>query len=129
VIQLINRRAFLGTIGGAFVVRPSAAETQQLRTVPRVGQVHGGLDHDPPALAPLGEALDGSVTRTGNNILFDYRNQRDEEAAWSTARAFVREGVDLLVALENQAIRAAQAATSEVPIVFAHEAIPSRRAS
>jgi ABC-type uncharacterized transport system substrate-binding protein len=124
VIQSIDRRTFLGIMGGAFVVTPSAAETQHPRKLPHVGLFHVGLDHDPPALAPLGESLRRLGYADGNNILLDYRNQRDEEAARSTARAFVREGVDLLVAFENQAIRAAQAATSEVPVVFAHVSDP-----
>ena len=33
---------------------------------------------------------------------------------------FVREKVDVIVAFENQTVRAAKAATSEVPILFLH---------
>ena len=36
----------------------------------------------------------------------------------------MRERVDLIVAFENQAVRAAQAATSEIPVVFAHVSDP-----
>ena len=60
----------------------------------------------------------------GRNIRLDYRNQADEDAARATARAFVRERVDLMVAFENQAVRAAQTATSEIPVVFAHVSDP-----
>src|SRR6267142_4632745 len=60
----------------------------------------------------------------GRNIHLDYRNQADEDTARSTARAFVRERVDLLVAFENQAVSAAQAATSEIPVVFVHVSDP-----
>ena len=60
----------------------------------------------------------------GRNIRLDYRNQADEDAARATARAFVRERVDVLVAFENQAVRAAQTATSEIPVVFAHVSDP-----
>jgi hypothetical protein len=49
----------------------------------------------------------------GRNIRLDYRNLADEDAAHPTARAFVRERVDLMVAFENQAVRAAQAAARE----------------
>src|SRR5207237_8653914 len=60
----------------------------------------------------------------GRNIRLDYRSQADEDAARATARAFVRERVDLMVAFENQAVRAAQTATSEIPVVFAHVSDP-----
>jgi putative tryptophan/tyrosine transport system substrate-binding protein len=36
----------------------------------------------------------------------------------AAVQAFVREHVDLIVAFENQTVRAAQAATAEIPIVF-----------
>ena len=42
------------------------------------------------------------------NIRLDWRNQADEDAARVTARAFVRERVDLIVAFEAQAVRATQ---------------------
>ena len=60
----------------------------------------------------------------GRNIRLDYRNQANEDAARATARAFGQERVDVMVAFENQAVRAAQAATSEIPVVFAHVSDP-----
>jgi putative ABC transport system substrate-binding protein len=48
----------------------------------------------------------------------DWRNLPDEDAARATAQQFVRDRMDLIVAYENQTVRAAQAATSEIPIVF-----------
>jgi len=92
--------------------------------IPRIGLFHVGLDHDPPGLAPLRESLRRMGYEEGRNIRLDYRNQADEDAARATARAFVRERVDLMVAFENQAVRAAQAATSEIPVVFAHVSDP-----
>lgn len=53
----------------------------------------------------------------GKNLRLDGRNLPDEAAARETAQAFVRDGVDLIVAFENQTARAAKAATSEVPII------------
>src|SRR5713101_3055634 len=98
---------------------PLATEGQQGAKIPRIGLFHVGLDHDPPALAPLRESLKRLGYEEGRNIHLDYRNQANEDAARATARAFVRERVDLMVAFENQAVRAAQAATSEIPVVFA----------
>ena len=103
---------------------PLGAEGQQPLKIPRIGLFHVGLDHDPPGLAPLRESLRRMGYEEGRNIRLDYRNQADEDAARATARAFVRERVDVLVAFENQAVRAAQAATSEIPVVFAHVSDP-----
>lgn len=90
----------------------------------KVGLFHVGLDHDPPALAPLRENLRRLGYEDGKNIHLDYRNQANEDAAHATARAFRQERVDLIIAFENQAVRAAKAATSEIPIVFAHVSDP-----
>ena len=103
---------------------PLVAEAQPAAKIPRIGLFHVGLDHDPPALAPLRESLRRLGYEDGRSIRLDYRNQADEDAARATARAFVRERVDLMVAFENQAVRAAQTATSEIPVVFAHVSDP-----
>jgi putative ABC transport system substrate-binding protein len=89
-----------------------------------VGLFHVGLDHDPPGLAPLRESLKRLGYEEGQNIHLDYRNQADESAAQKTATAFVSEQVNVIIAFENQAVRAAQAATSEIPVVFAHVSDP-----
>jgi putative ABC transport system substrate-binding protein len=103
---------------------PLGAEGQQPLKIPRIGLFHVGLDHDPPGLAPLRESLRRMGYEEGRNIRLDYRNQADEDAVRATARAFVRKRVDLMVAFENQAVRAAQAATSEIPVAFAHVSDP-----
>jgi len=108
----------------SLTLAPLAAEGQQQLKIPRIGLFHVGLDHDPPGLAPLRESLRRMGYEEGRNIRLDYRNQADEDAARATARAFVRERVDLMVVFENQAVRAAQAATSEIPVVFAHVSDP-----
>src|SRR2546425_168632 len=108
----------------SFTLAPLVAEAQPPAKIPRIGLFHVGLDHDPPALAPLRESLKRLGYEEGRNIHLDYRNQADENAARATARAFVRERVDLIVAFENQAVRAAQAATSEIPVVFVHVSDP-----
>src|ERR1700741_783930 len=97
-----------------------AAEAQPVSKFPRIGLIHVGLDHDPPGLAPLRKSLRRLGYEEGRTIHLDYRNQADEHAARATAQAFVRERVDLIVAFENQAVRAVQAATSQIPVVFAH---------
>jgi putative tryptophan/tyrosine transport system substrate-binding protein len=71
-------------------------------------------------LAPLRKSLRRLGYEEGRTIHLDYRNQVDEHAARATAETFVRERVDVIVAFENQAVRAVQAATSQIPVVFAH---------
>jgi putative ABC transport system substrate-binding protein len=114
------------TLTLALTLAPCAAEGQKPPKIPRIGLFHVGLDHDPPGLAPMRESLRSLGYEEGRNIHLDYRNQADEDAARSTAQNFVRERVDIMIAFENQAVRAAQAATSEIPVVFAHVSDPVR---
>jgi putative tryptophan/tyrosine transport system substrate-binding protein len=113
----------LGSVMAA-IAGPFAAEAQRAGKVWRIGLFHVGLDHDPPGLAPLTDALRRLGYEEGRNIHLDYRNQANEQTARATAVAFVREQVDLIVAFENQAVRAAMAASSNVPVVFAHVSDP-----
>jgi len=86
----------------------------------RIGLFHVGLGHVPPALHGLREGLKELGYEEGKNLRWDFRNLPDENAAQATAREFVREKVDVIVAFENQTVRAAKAATAEVPILFLH---------
>lgn len=96
------------------------AEAQQAGKVRRIGLFHVGLDHVPPSLEPLREGLKALGYEQGKNLHLDWRNLPDEEAARETAKEFVRNRVDLIVAFENQTARAAKAATSEIPVIFLH---------
>jgi putative ABC transport system substrate-binding protein len=94
------------------------ANAQRSKKVWRIGLSHVGLDHVPPPLETLREELKRLGYEEGKNIHLDWRNLPDEEAARVTAREFVRNRVDLIVAFESQTVRAAKAATSEIPVVF-----------
>jgi putative tryptophan/tyrosine transport system substrate-binding protein len=85
-----------------------------------IGLCHVGLDHEPPSLPTLHQALNEMGYGDGKNLRFDWRNQADEATAEATMKEFVAAGVDLIVAFEDQCVRAAKAATSEIPIVFLH---------
>jgi putative ABC transport system substrate-binding protein len=134
---MMNRRRFLCTVSGSLLAAPLAAGAQQSGRVHRVGLFHVGLDHVPPSRDPLREGLKTlgydvhtspapkvSTIFEGRNIRLDWRNLADEDAARQTARDFVRDRVDLIVAFENQAVRAAQAASAVVPIFFLHVSDP-----
>ncbi len=108
------------TLALGFLVAPLATDAQPPNKVWRLGVFHVGLDHVPPGLDDLREGLKALGYEERKNLHLDWRNLPDEAAAQDTAQAFVREGVDLIVAFENQTTRAAKAATAELPIVFMH---------
>jgi putative tryptophan/tyrosine transport system substrate-binding protein len=129
---VMKRRVFL--IGSAaFLVAPRFSLAQQTDKLYRIGLFHVGLDHVPPSLDGLREGLRSlgydtgtspapitSTIITGKNIRLDWRNLPDESAARLTAQAFVRDRVDLVVAFENQTVRAAREIISDIPVVFLH---------
>jgi putative ABC transport system substrate-binding protein len=110
-----------------------------------IGLFHVGLDHVPPSMPALVNALKDlgyltadqaetfvnclkslpkALTLQGKNVRLDWRNLADEAAANEVARKFVGDKVDLIVAFEGQTIRAAHAATTTVPVVFLHATDP-----
>jgi len=110
---------------------------QPAEKVYRIGLCHVGLDHVPPSLDGLREGLKAlgydvgsvpaplvSTVMEGKNIRLDWRNLPDEATARETAKTFVEDRVDLIVAFESQCVRAAKAATSEIPVVFLHVTDP-----
>src|SRR5262245_55421880 len=77
-----------------------------------------------PLSACLREGLKAFGHEEGKNIHLDWRNLPDDEAARKTAEEFAQSKVDLIVAFENQTIRAVKTATSEIPVVFLHATDP-----
>ncbi len=114
------RKLVAVSILGLILVLPPDLSAQAQPKVWRIGLFHVGLDHVPPSLEPLREGLKALGYEQGRNLHLDWRNLPDEEAARETAKEFVRNRVDLIVAFENQTVRAAKAATSEIPVVFLH---------
>ncbi len=108
----------------AFLPYSSSAEAQRPAKVWKIGLFHVGLDHVPPSLQTLKEALEALGYEEGRTVHLDWRNLPDEEAARRTAVEFVRPRVDLIVAFENQTVRAAKTATSEIPILMLHVTDP-----
>ncbi|MDH3446399.1 MAG: ABC transporter substrate-binding protein [Deltaproteobacteria bacterium] len=114
--------AFLVACIVLLLSQPNVA--QQASKVLRVGLFHVGLDHVPPSVPALREALKELGYVEGKNIHLDWRNLPDEDAAVATAKEFARTPVDLIIAFEDQTIRAAKAATKEVPVLFLHANAP-----
>ncbi|MDQ3670910.1 MAG: ABC transporter substrate-binding protein [Actinomycetota bacterium] len=144
----------LAALGGAMLVvgalaawASSNGDSSAARDTPRVGLMHVGLDHVPRSLDGLTLELeegfewdlpDPDVERCleekrkscdleGESVKLMWRNLDRSEAA-KQAEVFVGEGVDLIVAFEDQSIEAAQQATVETqtPIIFLHPSDPVR---
>jgi putative ABC transport system substrate-binding protein len=125
VAHLGRRRMLQGGLAGVGLTLLSgcgipALPRLQPAKVFRLGLFHVGLDHVPPSLEALRQGLKSLGYEEGKNLELDWRNLPDEDAARVTASDFVRAQVDLIVAFENQTVRAAKAATSEIPTVFLH---------
>jgi ABC-type uncharacterized transport system substrate-binding protein len=114
--------AFL--FSGAILLSHEPGQAQQPKQIRHVGLFHVGLDHVPPSFPALRAALKKLGYEEGKNIHLDWRNLPDDEAALATAKEFARQPVDLIVAFEDQTIRAAKAATAEVPVLFLHANAP-----
>src|SRR5713226_8918957 len=124
---MMNRRRFLGTLGTGLLAAPVAAEAQSAVRVYRIGLFHVGLDHVPPSLNGLRDGLKALGYEEGRNLKLDFRNVADEAAAHAVALELVRQRPDLIVAFEDQTLRAALAATRELPVVFLHVGAGARR--
>jgi putative tryptophan/tyrosine transport system substrate-binding protein len=134
------RKLLIGGAVGALAIALSAvlltafddsnADSAAAQTVRRVGLMHVGTDHIPPALEPLEARLAGLGWTDGKNVELVFRNLEPEQAE-GQAGAFVREGVDVIVSFEDQSIDAAKAATARmragrIPVVFLHPSDPLR---
>jgi putative tryptophan/tyrosine transport system substrate-binding protein len=99
------------------------------KPIPRVGLMHVGTDHIPPSLPTLEARLAELGWLDGHNLKLIWRNLEPTQAD-AQAQAFVRERVSVIVAFEDQSIRAAQEATKpphpRIPVVFLHPSDPVR---
>jgi putative ABC transport system substrate-binding protein len=119
-----NTLGLILTLICGLLLVPCSSSAQQADKVWRIGLFHVGLDHIPSSLTTLREALKALGYEEGKNLHLDWRNLPDEAAARQTAQEFVQQRVDLIVAFENQTVRAAQAVTSDIPVVFLHVTDP-----
>ncbi|MEO5575169.1 MAG: ABC transporter substrate-binding protein [Gaiellaceae bacterium] len=114
-------------LAASFTVFDSNDDSSAAQSVRRVGLMHVGTDHIPPALEPLKARLAELGWTEGKNVELVFRNLEPEQVE-EQAREFVRERVDVIVAFEDQSIDAAEAATARVqgriPVVFLHPSDP-----
>src|SRR5215470_14964061 len=115
----MNRRAFIGLLGGA-AAWPLAARAQQPR-LPLVGYLHGSSPESRATMIAAfrqGLAEAGWVDGQNVAIAFQWAEGHNERLP-AMAMEFVRRQVSVLVAAGGDfPLRAAKAATSSIPIVF-----------
>jgi putative ABC transport system substrate-binding protein len=125
---VIDRRAFLTTVGAGIVAAPLAAEAQQTRKVYRVGLL---MVPSPPASSdPTFAAVSlPTILRElgyaeGENLVIDRRFAEGKlDRLPRLALELVALRADVIVAISNDAIRAAKAATQTLPIVILGDSV------
>src|SRR5262249_33289277 len=117
----IGRRELLAALGGA-VAWPLAARAQQ--PMPVIGFLNGGVEGYAPYLNGFRPGLKTAGDVEGPNIAIEYRWAEGRYArVLALAAELVDRKVSVIVA-NTPAVRAAQAATKTIPIVFLTGADP-----
>jgi putative tryptophan/tyrosine transport system substrate-binding protein len=113
----MKRRQFIALVGGAAVAGPLAARAQQTQ-MRRVGALILGNADAEAFRKEMREGLSKAGYIEGRNILFDIRSAQGKlDLLPELAAELVATKVDVLVALYTPCARAAQQATSDIPIV------------
>lgn len=107
------------TVALLLVAAPLGTEAQQAGKVPRVGVLSGQA---PGASSPWGAFREGLREHgyvEGQNVVIEWRpSQGSAERLPNLAAELVRIKVDVIVAVDNPAITAAQGASRAIPIVM-----------
>jgi putative tryptophan/tyrosine transport system substrate-binding protein len=116
----VNRRAFITLIGAGGVARPLVARAQP--TLPVVGYLsQGGAEGGAALVAAVRKGLGETGIVEGKNVTSEFRwAGYDADKLPPMAADLVQRQVSVIIALGTPgAARAAKAATTEIPIVFA----------
>jgi putative ABC transport system substrate-binding protein len=113
----MQRREFLGVLGGAAVALPIAARSQQAGKVARIGYLTFRLPT--PADEAFRQGLRDLDWIEGQNIFIERRYPAgNADRLHDYAADLVRLKVDVIVAAASAATQAAKGATASIPIIF-----------
>lgn len=117
--RVMGRRTFVATLGGGALLAPGAAAAQAASRVARIGYLTPSSLSGGSRLGELRQRLRELGYVDGRDIRFEVRAaNEDYERLPDLAADLVRSGVDLIIALSSPAIRAAENATTTIPIVM-----------
>lgn len=124
----LNPGALLVTVALALLAAPIAAEAQQPAKTPRIGMLRTGSPSDRvEEIEAFRKGLRDLGYVEGQNIAVEFRfAEGREDRLPDLAAELVRHKVDVIVANGAVAIRAAQQATTTIPIVMAEVGDPVR---
>jgi ABC-type uncharacterized transport system substrate-binding protein len=122
----MRRREFITLIGGAAATRPFAVLAQQ--AVPVIGYISAQLPEDgEPRAAVFRRGLQEVGYVVGQNVTIEYHwAEQQIDRLPAMAADLVKRHVTVIVAVTTQAVLAAQAATSTIPIIFESGSDPVR---
>ncbi len=119
----MQRREFMGLLGGMAVVWPLGGRAQQAAHVRRIGFLLGLTENDPEGHARIVAFRQGLETlgwTEGRNVRIDYRFAGgDPERVRAHVAELVASTPDLIVAHTTPVVAALKRATSTIPVVFA----------
>ena len=114
-----DRRAFVATLAAGVLLRPRAAPAQPAGRVARVGYLTPSSVSARGGMIELRQRLRDLGYVEGRDVRFEIRGANEDfERLPDLAADLVRTGVDLIVAVSSPAVRAAENATSTIPIVM-----------
>src|SRR5262249_28896670 len=122
----MDRRAFITMLGGSILAAPIAGEAQQGAKVWRIGTLSGQPPESPLSLslslslwAPFRQQLRELGYVEGQNLIIEWKSSSGRaERLPDLAADRVRLKADVIVAIDNPTISAAQKATKTTPIVM-----------
>jgi putative ABC transport system substrate-binding protein len=122
---VIDRRSFIGTVAGALLTAPLAAEAQQAAKIARIGYLVTNLAANPHWLEAFLQGLRDLGYVEGRNLVIEYRSAEGKlERLPALAAELVALKVDVIVAGSTPHALAAKQATKTIPIVFTVAADP-----
>jgi putative ABC transport system substrate-binding protein len=114
-----DRRAFVATLAAGALLLPRSAASQPAGRVARIGYLTPSSVSARGGMVELRQRLRELGYVEGRNVHLEIRGANEDfERLPDLAADLVRSGVDLIVAVSSPAIRAAENATSTIPIVM-----------